>query len=253
MIHLLLNPVAGRGRALAQFDSVQAALRAAGQQTQVWRSAYPGHARVLAGQIPHSSTLLVIGGDGTVHEVLDACLSRELRLGIIPSGSGDDFAFALGIPRDQPAAAALLAVGGRERRVDVGRVNDTLFINAFGSGFDAEVARRVLAAPSRYKGLWRYLFGIFTSLKDLQLSELRLAMEHPDGSRSEHRGFSLFVSVQNGPRGGGNFLIAPGARVDDGVLDVVVAAHAEGELIAPEAAYRVTLLPAALRVWVPAR
>ena len=223
MLHLLLNPIAGRGRALAQLATVEAALSAHGHPWTLLRSEYPGHARTLVERLPNGSTLLLMGGDGTVHEVLPGCVARNLRLAIIPCGSGDDFAFALGIPRHDPLATVALLTGDHERRVDLGEVNGELFANAFGSGFDADVARRVLAAPHLFKGLWRYLYGIATGLTGFRLGELELDLEHPDGSHSHHRGASLLVSAQNGPRGGGSFLFAPGARVDDGVLDVVVA------------------------------
>jgi diacylglycerol kinase family enzyme len=223
VLHLLLNPIAGRGRALSLLAGVEAALNARREPWVLLRSEYPGHARTLALQVPEGGTLLLMGGDGSVHEVLPACVAGNLRLAILPCGSGDDFAFALGLPRHDPLAALALLGSIGERRVDLGEVNGELFANAFGSGFDAEVARRVLAAPPLFKGLARYLYGIAVGLRDFRLGPLQLDLEHPDGSHSQHRGPSLLVSAQNGPRGGGSFLFAPGARVDDGVLDVVVA------------------------------
>ena len=223
MVHLLINPIAGRGRARHHAALVVAALRERSAPYSVVYSEYPGHAAHLASQLPTGGTLMLFGGDGSLHEVLPAALARDLRLVIVPSGSGDDFAFALGIPRHAPVAAADLVHHGLERRVDLGEVNGVPFANAFGSGFDAEVARRVVAAPPLFKGLGRYLYGVVGSLWDLRLADLVLDIMHPDGGRSEHVGRSLLVSAQNGPRAGGSFLFAPGARVDDGVLDVVVA------------------------------
>jgi diacylglycerol kinase (ATP) len=223
VVHLLINPIAGRGRARAHAALVEGALRDRGTPYTVLRSERAGHVAELAALVPPGGTLVLVGGDGSVHEVLPACLAHNLRLVIIPSGSGDDFAFALGIPRHTPRATFALLDHGRERWVDLGEVNGIPFANAFGSGFDAEVARRVLAAPPLFKGLGRYLYGVATGLRDLRLAPLKLELTHPDGRHGLHVGDSLLVSAQNGPRAGGSFLFAPGARVDDGVLDVVVA------------------------------
>ena len=147
VVHLIVNPSAGRGRGLAHLDAVVAALRADGRELIVLRSETAGHARTLVDAVPDGGTVVAMGGDGTVHELLPACLARDLRLGVVPCGSGDDFAFAVGIPRHDPLAAVATVLAGHERRVDVGLVDGHPYVNTFGSGFDADVARRVIAAP----------------------------------------------------------------------------------------------------------
>jgi diacylglycerol kinase (ATP) len=222
-IHLLVNPLAGRGRAIAQLRTVADGLRANGREVVELRTEYAGHARTLVEVVPAGGTVVALGGDGTVHELLPACLARDLQLGVVPAGSGDDFAFALGIGRTDPAAAVATVLAGRERRVDVGLVNGEPFVNAFGTGFDADVARRVLAAPRQFRGLGRYLYGILGAMRAFHLAEARLELDDGAGRRLAFAGRSLLVAVQNGPRGGGSFLFAPGAALDDGSFDVLVA------------------------------
>lgn len=223
VIHLVVNPSAGRGRGLAHLDTIVAALRSSGRGLTVLRSEFAGHARTLVDAVPDGGTVIAMGGDGTVHELLPACLARDLRLGVVPCGSGDDFAFAVGIPRHDPLAAVAIALAGHELRVDVGLVDGHPYVNAFGSGFDAEVARRVIAAPRYVRGLGRYLYGILGAMRDFSLAEVRVEIDDADGRRAAYAGPALMVSVQNGPRTGGSFLLAPGAAPDDGELDVVVA------------------------------
>lgn len=247
-MHLVVNPSAGRGRGLAHLDEVVRALEGAGNPgVRLLRSERPGHARELVAEVPDGGTVVAMGGDGTVHELLPACLARGLTLGIVPCGSGDDFAFALGIPRDDPQAAVAVVRAGHVRTIDAGLVNGEPFVNGFGSGFDADVARRVIGAPARYKGLGRYLYGILSAMRDFRLATVRVEIE-PAGSDATgsapmagaagagataaaapsarvvaYEGPSLLVAAQNGPRAGGSFLFAPDARLDDGAFDVLIA------------------------------
>jgi diacylglycerol kinase (ATP) len=223
VIHLVVNPTAGRGRGLPQLDAVGAALRAAGHAVAVHVTQSPGHATTLAHAIPPGSTVVAVGGDGTIHELLPACLANDLTLGVVPAGSGDDFAYALGIERRDPLAAVASLLAGHERRIDVGTVNGEPFVNAFGAGFDAEAARRMNEAPEPFRGLGRYLYGIASAMRDFRLSRVEVEIDDDAGRRLAFAGPALLVSVQNGPRTGGSFLFAPGARPDDGVLDVLVA------------------------------
>jgi diacylglycerol kinase (ATP) len=223
VIHLIVNPTAGRGRGLPLVAAAAERLRAAGHDVAVLETTAAGHARAHAHALPAGSTVVAVGGDGTVHEVLPACLERQHLLGLLPAGSGDDFAHALGMSRRDPAAAVAVLIAGRERRVDVGIVNGEPFVNAFGAGFDADVARRIVGAPHAFRGLGRYLYGIVTAMRDFRLATVRIAVDDGTGARTAFDGKALLVSVQNGPRTGGSFLFAPGASVDDGALDVVVA------------------------------
>jgi YegS/Rv2252/BmrU family lipid kinase len=223
VLHLIVNPTAGRGRALPHLDAIVRTLEAAGATVAVHTTSDPEAARALVATLPEEATAVAVGGDGTVHAVMRACLAHDRRLGVLPFGSGDDFAHALGLGRTRPDEAVRALLDGRERRIDVGTVNGEPFVNAFGTGFDADVARRILAAPPSFRGVARYLYGVFSALRDFRLADVALDMTGADGARQRFEGPALLVAVQNGPRTGGSFRFAPGARPDDGVLDVVVA------------------------------
>lgn len=294
MIHLIYNPVAGRGRAAPALSRTRAFLDAAAVPYTLVTTAGPGHATELARAAPAGATVVAMGGDGTVHEVVRGILkcgkgdaASDKVLATLPVGSGDDFAFAMGIPRDDLDAALRRLLDGTVTSIDVGDVNGEPFVNAFGVGFDAEVAHRVVHAPRFLKGLAAYLYAVVTTLGRLDPSHVDVTID----GEEVYAGKALLVSCQNGPRTGGSFLFAPEARNDDGMLDVVVAgafdklgalgilpkvmrgrhlghpkvhlfqgkdvrltwqrpqhAHAEGEQLPPGTTFHVTLRPGALRV-----
>ena len=223
MLHLIVNPTAGRGRALPYLDGIVRTLEAAGAHVVVHTTTGADAARALVATVPAEATAVAVGGDGTVHAVMRACLEHDRRLAVLPFGSGDDFAHALGLARTRPDDAVRVLLEGRERRVDVGTVNGEPFVNAFGTGFDADVARRILAAPPSFRGLGRYLYGVAGALREFRLADVTVEMTTLDGALERFAGPALLVAVQNGPRTGGSFRFAPDARPDDGVLDVVVA------------------------------
>lgn len=214
---------------MAHLDQVLHTLQGAGAEVTVHRTERPRHALELVADLPDGAIPVAMGGDGTVHEVAVASLRRGLVMGVLPTGSGDDFAFGLGIDRHDLDAALRTIVAGHVRRVDVGVVDAGLagagglatasFANGFGTGFDADVARRIEHAPTAYRGLGRYLYGIATAMRDFRVREVEVEV---DGAVA-YAGPSLLVAVQNGPRAGGSFLFSPTARVDDGQLDVLVA------------------------------
>jgi diacylglycerol kinase (ATP) len=179
--HLIVNPQAGHGRGLAHLDGIVRQLEAAGLTVCVHTTASRAAAERLVADLPAGSTAVAVGGDGTVHGVLRGCLAAGHRLGVLPFGSGDDFAYALGLGRGDPSLAVSALIEGRERCIDVGAVNGEPFVNAFGTGFDAEVARRILAAPPSFRGLSRYLYGVVSALRDFRLADVEVVMTDPAG------------------------------------------------------------------------
>lgn len=290
MHYLIVNPVAGRGRALALLGQAERFFADRALPLTVLRTAYPRHATELVRALPLDARVLSLGGDGTLHEVAAACVRTQRHLGVLPAGSGDDLAFALGLPRRDLAVALHGVLAGRLRQLDVGEVNGEVFVNAFGVGFDADVAYGVAHAPKPLKERSAYLYTIVDTLRRLRTIEVGV---RADGAEV-FQGPSLLVAVQNGPRTGGSFLFAPGARPDDGLLDLVVAgdfsrrgtlailprvmrgrhlghpkihlfrakrvqlrwaqarpAHMEGELMAASSAFDISVLKGVLQVYAP--
>lgn len=226
VLHLIFNPVAGKGRSLRALGQIERFLSEHGLPYRLLTTEAEGHATALAGNTPPGSTVVVLGGDGTVHEVVKGILngdperlSNGRRLGVIPVGSGDDFAFSLGIPRNDLGGALRRLLEPKVTLVDVGFVDGEPFANSTGVGFDAEAAYRVRTSPKFIRGLAAYLYGTLSALGAFRPVSVRVVV---DGAEV-YRGPSLLVSLQNGPRGGGSFMFAPEARNDDGMLDVLVA------------------------------
>jgi diacylglycerol kinase (ATP) len=217
--HLIVNPVAGSGRALSLIDRAVAAIERAGRDVVVHHTVARRHATDIVAGLPDDAIPVSCGGDGTMHEVMVGCVRRGLPLGIIPMGSGDDFSFALGIDRTAVERATDVLLAGAERLVDVGFVGDEPFVNSFGTGFDAYVAERIAVAPRLFKGLTKYLYGIVIGLRDLRNPDVEVTVD----GEVVHAGPALLVTIQNGPRTGSAFMFAPEARPDDGLFEVVIA------------------------------
>jgi YegS/Rv2252/BmrU family lipid kinase len=180
----------------------------------------PGHARELAQAAAREGyqRVVAIGGDGTVSEVANGLAHTPVALGIIPAGTGNDVARNLGIPSD-PAAAAALASTGRARPVDLCQVttrdSTTYFVNVAGFGFDAEAAARVDRLPRLVGGTLPYIVGTLQTLWQYRSPDMRISI---DGRSFDRRVF--MVAVGNCSSYAGGMRIVPGARFDDGLLDV---------------------------------
>lgn len=224
-IPLFVNPAAGRGRAFKRLPRIVELLRAGGIEPQVIQSSGVGdlETRVRNAADGGSDRLVVAGGDGSVHEAFNGMLSAGTggALGVIPSGTGNDFAKAADIPLDWETATRLLAdrivSDAAPRTVDAGRMNTRYFANGAGIGFDAKVTR--IARSFRWPiGDIVYLFAIFRAMRGgIATPELTI-----QAGAFEFSGPVTLASVSNGPWIGGMFHIAPMARNDDGTLELLI-------------------------------
>lgn len=184
--------------------------------------------RVAAAARSGARRIIVAGGDGSIHEAVNGVLSADLdaALGVIPTGTGNDFAKACGIPVDWELATRLLA-GRVEKRpsgqtplreIDVGRCNDRYFANGVGIGFDAKATHiaRSIRLPI---GDIVYLLAIFRALID-GVATPNISIR---GDDFDWQGPVTLANVSNGPWVGGMFHIAPGADNSDGKFDLILA------------------------------
>jgi diacylglycerol kinase (ATP) len=226
-VHLFLNPAAGRGRTARREPRIRQILKRCGKPVVVHHSAGVGdlESRVRRVSDDGERLLVVAGGDGTVHEATNGIMSSEqpASLGVIPGGTGNDFAKASDIPLDWELAtkqlAARLATATAGRRVDVGRMNERFFANGAGIGFDARVTE--IARSYRMPiGDLVYLLAIFRGMAEgiatprMQLTTDQLIWDGP----------ITLANIASGPWVGGMFHIAPIAHNGDGVFDLVIAA-----------------------------
>lgn len=178
----------------------------------------PGHARALTRAARENGARLVIawGGDGTVNEVATELAFGAAAVAIVPAGSGNGLATELKIPRD-PAQALAVAIRATPRPMDVGEIGGRLFINIAGLGFDAHVASRFNEPGNRRRGLAGYVGIVARAVATY--APVQYVITTPE-ARIETR--AVLVAVANAAQYGHGARIAPCARVDDGLLDLVI-------------------------------
>lgn len=216
---IIINPVAGRGRTKEISPVLLAKLRSRGLPFEARLTKEPGEATEIAEEAVEEgfTHIVAVGGDGTAHEVANGLLatSRPAALGVIPTGSGNDFAKAVGIPLELSRAVETLA-HNRRRLVDLGRLEGRYFVNGLGIGLDGAVSHRY-QRMKRLSGELGYLWGAIHEA--LTFKAFHLVLETPDWS---YQGPALLAGASNGQYQGGNFQLTPHAAIDDGLLDVYV-------------------------------
>ncbi|HZP49248.1 MAG TPA: YegS/Rv2252/BmrU family lipid kinase [Vicinamibacterales bacterium] len=220
-VAIIINPISGGARPNAAQRRARAAIDAVerhGDRPEVFVTERPGHARELARAALARGVRLVIawGGDGTINEVASALVFGEIPLGIVPAGSGNGLARELGV-QTRPERAIASALAAAPRPIDVGEVSGRFFVNIAGVGFDAEVAARFNHPGNTTRGLRGYAALTARSFFTYRAREYTLGA---DEQRLRTR--ALMIVIANGTEFGNRILIARGARVDDGVLDLVV-------------------------------
>ena len=219
-IAIIINPLSGGaslGQARARADLATSVAEAHGERADVFVTERGGHARELAHAAVANGARLVIawGGDGTVNEVASALAFRPVPLGLVAAGSGNGFARELRIdPRPERAIAD--ALHARPRAIDVGEVASRLFVNVAGCGFDAHVAAEFGKRGHR-RGLTGYITIVARAL--MTYVPVRYTITTAAGSQVAR---AILVTVANSAQFGNGARIAPRARLDDGLLDLVI-------------------------------
>ncbi len=228
---ILLNPVAGRGAGEQAYLPLEQQLHSLGLDFEIERTRHPGDAIELAEQasIADWDVVVAVGGDGTANETLNG-LARARRngdgqaaLGVIPVGRGNDFAYGIGVPHDISAACQILANGVRHK-LDVGFVQGgdypqgRYFGNGVGIGFDAVVGFEALKLK-RLSGFPSYIIAALKTIF-LYFKAPTVRIEFSDQVLVQP---ALMVSVMNGRRMGGGFMMAPDGMTNDGLFDLCIA------------------------------
>ena len=218
-IALLANPSAANGRSLRCLDVVRGEFEARGAEYRVATPAGRDAARKIArAAAERGETVAAVGGDGTIGLIAGAMRGTPGRLAVIPAGRGNDFARVLKIP-NAPAAAALVALDGKVRTVDVGDVDGETFVCIASFGFDSD-ANRIANEAKLVKGNLVYLYAALRALVGWRHANFHVVI---DGEPLDFRGWS--VAVANSKAYGGGMYLAPAAELDDGQLDVVMVSE----------------------------
>jgi YegS/Rv2252/BmrU family lipid kinase len=221
-VKIILNPMADMGNAWRVARDLRSITEPHGDVD--WSgTVYPGHAIQLAQQVGEQGYDMVIamGGDGTVHEVINGIMkvpeNKRPILGIVPVGSGNDFAHSINASR-KPTEALICALEGEASAVDIGLMTDEhgrkeYFDNTLGIGFGAVVTIRSHQLPV-VRGFLMYLTAVIQTII-LNHNAMTMQIETDDQKWQQS---VIYLVICNGPREGGGFLIAPEAKIDDGLF-----------------------------------
>lgn len=222
MLTFIVNPTAGNQHALKVQTMLKQELDKRGIDCRFVRTEKPGHATDLARQAASADDctgVVSVGGDGTAFEVACGLMNTGVPMGIIPAGTGNDFIKTVGLPK-KPLDALEFILTHDARPVDVGGLNDRLFLNVCGTGFDVTVLDYTTAAKKYCRGLLPYLIGLIRGIAHYKPVYVRFTA---DGHTEERE--VLICSIANGRFFGGGIAICPEASADDGLLDLVIAEH----------------------------
>ena len=217
---LLVNPAAGGGKGGKAEPHALAAARKAWGDVEVIRTTKAGDAVDIGRQAADQGLerIIVVGGDGTIHEVANGLLGTGIeslpQLGVVPIGTGNDFARLTGTHSLSPLEAVRRLAGGVDELFDVGLAWGEYFVNTLGLGFDAMVASHV----PRYRRLWRPLVYPAAVLRSfLTYRPIQIVAQGDDDG---YRGGIFCIEAGIGKSTGGGFYLTPGALPDDGLFDV---------------------------------
>lgn len=219
---LIVNPQSGKGRGAHAGAQAEQLLRDAGVEVIVLRGSTAAHARSLTEQAvqQHPDGVVVVGGDGTVTGIADLLADTGLPTTLVPAGTGDDLARALGIPADDARAAASAALHGRPRRIDLGTIESQgvrgSFLTVAALGFDARVSERTNALRHP-RGRARYHLALLIELVRLRPTDFQVQIDDEAGERRP----GTLLAVGSTSSYGGGMPICIGAEPDDGQLRVV--------------------------------
>ncbi len=222
---VLVNPSAGRGRAVSLRGAIESYWRQQGVRADFCVPKSPDAARLRTGSASAAgySCVVVLGGDGTVHEAINGIAAPAIPLGILPAGGGNDLARALGIPLD-PFEAAHALLHSRPRRIDLLRLTAAagracLYAGAGGAGLDSEAARLANTRFRHVPGAARYVAAAIAAYREARPLHVRLQADGVSLEFSAH-----LVAVANTPSYGSGIRIAPAAQIDDGWMDLAMVA-----------------------------
>ncbi|HSK75897.1 MAG TPA: diacylglycerol kinase family protein [Thermoanaerobaculia bacterium] len=214
-VRFLVKPASGRGTGASHLDRLRVLASRAEAGLVVSRKVEDLALYARRAAEDGIERLLVAGGDGTMHHAAQGLAGTSCALGVIPLGTGNDLAATLGVPPDMDASVKR-ALDGEVRSIDLARVGETYCVGYAGVGFDSEVTRFANGVKI-LKGPLVYFYSVIHTLVTFEPPWMKVVY---DGGTFEGR--VMFTVVNNLPRFGGGMRIAPDARIDDGLLDLVI-------------------------------
>lgn len=224
-ILLIFNPFAGSGRAKKDLPKLEVLMKKYNLTYDLLETKFKGHGTELVRDADFSKYdgLVAAGGDGTLFEIINGYFQnkseKRIPIGVLPIGTGNAFARDLELDHSQIEKAVEIISKNKLRKADVGKFRteekDYYFLNIIGAGFVSDANK----TAQRFKmlGNFAYTIGVFYQILMLKHSNLKLEF---DGNKIETK--STFIEVSNTRYTGSDFLMAPTAKIDDGLLDITL-------------------------------
>lgn len=234
-VALISNPASGGGVGHAKLKEFLGILKGRNIKVETMVTQHPGHATELGLMVKEGDfdCLLVLGGDGTLSEVAKGFIGSEIPVATVPSGSGNDMAGALGIPRDLNQALNLL-FEAEIVKIDLFTDGGTVYAETIGCGFVADVVASVAKLSRLIHGPAAYLAAVFDTLSRFKAANYRVTIDD-----EVWEGAASLIIINNSFRVGGGMKLTPDAKLDDGLLDIGIV----------KTASKVTLLTLLPRVY----
>lgn len=218
MDHLfIVNPTAGKGKGLKYIEEIKEIFKSSSDEYIIEITKYQGHGTEIAKKYTEAADFKVysVGGDGTLNEILNGMAGSSSSLGIIPAGTGNDFFRSIS---DSSLTNILnRTINGTEQFFDLGKANNSFFLNVSSVGLDAEVAynsryyKKIPFSPA----LSAYVISLFTTVFKYKSSNIRINIDGNEFCKK-----TLFLAVANGKYYGGGMLLAPKSDIHDGYFDI---------------------------------
>lgn len=212
----IINPIAGAGRAKNMIPIIEKKMNENNISYKIVLTTRPKDAIKIAEEnVGEFSTIVAVGGDGTVNEVAKGLINKRLgSLAIIPCGTGNDFSRSIGLPMD-PIKSLDIIIKGKHRIVDIGKINGNNFLNIASVGFDTEVVINTNIIKKKVKSKTAYILGVLATLFGYKKSEISLIVDGITYNRN-----LVLLAVGNGVFYGGGLPILPMAEIDDGYFNI---------------------------------
>lgn len=215
----IINPVAGHGSGKNLIQIINQYMQKFEYSYQIKISSQLGNITELAawGSQQNFSDMVIVGGDGSLVEAINGVdLDKDIQLGIIPAGTGNDFAKALNLPKDYLKALDVI-IEGHVKLVDVGSVNDMRFINVCCCGIDGEIIMDTDKIKRYIRGGTAYLLSTLKNLSTYRAKRVQIEI---DGHKLQRE--IILIAVGNGQYVGGGMKVTPNAEIDDGLFEICV-------------------------------
>lgn len=214
----VVNPVAGKNKGAKVLPLIKSVMKEKSIPHEIIETTEIGEARRIAkeGITKDFSTIVAVGGDGTIHEVLNGMVGSNKILGIIPAGTGNDFSKSLKLPQN-PHRALEVILYGKTKLVDLGKTNGIHFVNFASVGLDAAIASEANRIKKQIPGKLSYIIAAIKEITSFKSREMQFVI---DGKNISEK--IMMITMCNGIYYGGGMKVAPNALLEDGYFDVCV-------------------------------